>query len=93
MVAKLSTRGLTKSFSKNQTELVALKDLTIDVQDGEFVSIVGASGCGKTTFLRLIDGLTKPTSGSIEIDGRTITSGLPASSLRSSVSAAALLPV
>lgn len=73
MAPKLSTRGLTKSFTKNQNELVALRGLTIDVQNGEFVSIVGASGCGKTTFLRLIDGLTKPTSGTVEIDGRTIT--------------------
>ncbi len=73
MGAKLSTRALSKSFAKNGKELVALRELSIDVQDGEFVSIVGASGCGKTTFLRLIDGLVQPTSGSVAIDGRTVS--------------------
>lgn len=70
---KLSTRGLTKSFNKHGRELTALRDLTIDVRDGEFVSIVGASGCGKTTFLRLIDGLVQPSSGHVEIDGKSVS--------------------
>jgi NitT/TauT family transport system ATP-binding protein len=72
IVPKLSTRSLTKSFVKGERELTALRDLSIEVADGEFVSIVGASGCGKTTFLRLIDGLVPPTSGYIEIDGRKV---------------------
>ena len=49
-----------------------LRDLSIDVHSGEFVSIVGASGCGKTTFLRLVDGLIEPTEGRVSIDGQTV---------------------
>ena len=67
---KLSTSGLSKSFVAGGREMVALQDITVDVADGEFVSIVGASGCGKTTFLRLVDGLIRPTAGEIRIDGR-----------------------
>ncbi len=68
--AKLSTRGLSKTFRKGSGQVEALRDLNIDIQAGEFVSIVGASGCGKTTFLRLIDGLSPPSSGTVAIDGK-----------------------
>jgi NitT/TauT family transport system ATP-binding protein len=71
--AKLATRNLTKNFGKGQTVVEALRDISIDVRDGEFISVVGASGCGKTTFLRLVDGLISPTSGSIIIDGKSVT--------------------
>jgi NitT/TauT family transport system ATP-binding protein len=70
--AKLSTRGLSKSFRKAASATEVLRDLDIDVLAGEFVSIVGASGCGKTTFLRLVDGLIEPTRGTISIDGEPI---------------------
>lgn len=72
MAPKLSTIGLGKSFGPPGREMVALHDLNIDVADGEFVSIVGASGCGKTTFLRLIDGLIRPSTGEIRIDGQRV---------------------
>lgn len=51
-------------FSKNG-ETVALKDISVSIENGEFVSIVGPSGCGKTTILSIIAGLIKPTSGTI----------------------------
>ncbi len=69
---KLSARGLSKSFRKGSITTEVLRDLDIDVQAGEFVSIVGASGCGKTTFLRLLDGLIEPTRGSVTIDGEPV---------------------
>ena len=72
MRAKLSTRGLSKSFRKGDSTIEVLRDLDIDVHPGEFVSIVGASGCGKTTFLRLVDGLIEPTEGRVSIDGQTV---------------------
>jgi len=67
---KLATRELSKVYRKRDAPLEVLRDISIDVADGEFVSIVGASGCGKTTFLRLIDGLITPSSGTVLIDGR-----------------------
>ena len=70
--AKLSTRGLSKSFRKGSTTIEVLRGLDIDIFPGEFVSIVGASGCGKTTFLRLVDGLIAPTEGRISIDGEPV---------------------
>src|ERR1035441_6944357 len=49
--------------------LLALRDISLNVGDGEFIAIVGPSGCGKTTLLRIIAGLIEPTSGSVDIDG------------------------
>ena len=54
-------------------EFVAVENVTLDIQQGEFVSIVGPSGCGKSTLLDLIAGLTKPSSGQILLSGKQIT--------------------
>jgi NitT/TauT family transport system ATP-binding protein len=70
--AKLVTRNLCKSFQKDGATIEVLRDLSIAVKPGEFVSIVGASGCGKTTFLRLVNGLIKPTSGEVSLDGHLV---------------------
>ncbi|HEY8594187.1 MAG TPA: ABC transporter ATP-binding protein, partial [Devosiaceae bacterium] len=51
-----------------------LHGISLDIRSGEFVSLLGASGCGKTTLLRIVAGLESVTSGSIEIDGRDVTS-------------------
>jgi NitT/TauT family transport system ATP-binding protein len=69
---KLSIRGLSKSFRKGETVIEALRNLSVDIQAGEFVAIVGASGCGKTTLLRLIDGLSDPTAGEVLVDGKPL---------------------
>lgn len=55
---------------------VAVRDLSLEIADGELLVLVGPSGCGKTTTLRLIAGLDTPTAGTIRIDGRDVT-GLP----------------
>ena len=49
-----------------------LSDINLEIQDGEFVLICGESGCGKTTLLKMINRLIKPTSGAIYIDGKNI---------------------
>jgi NitT/TauT family transport system ATP-binding protein len=71
---KLSIRGLQKTFVKPTTgeHLDVVRDLDLDVRAGEFFCIVGSSGCGKTTFLRMVDGLVAPTGGEIHVDGRRV---------------------
>ena len=68
----LTTDHLAKSFRRGGATVEALRDINVSVADGEFVSIVGASGCGKSTFLRLVDGLTKPTAGEARIGGQPV---------------------
>jgi NitT/TauT family transport system ATP-binding protein len=71
---KLETRGLSKTFVKaTGGEVEALRDISLQVEPGEFVAIVGASGCGKTTFLRILDGLIDKSSGDIVLDGSEVT--------------------
>lgn len=53
---------------------VAVRDLSIDIADGEFIALVGPSGCGKTTTLRMIAGFLRPTSGRILVDGQVYSS-------------------
>jgi iron(III) transport system ATP-binding protein len=65
-------RGLVKRFG----QFTALKDISLDIYEGEFVCFLGPSGCGKTTLLRCIAGLDPQDEGTIEIGGRDV-SGLP----------------
>jgi ABC-type nitrate/sulfonate/bicarbonate transport system ATPase subunit len=70
---KLETRRIGKEFVNNDGEtLTVLSDVSLQIKPSEFVSIVGASGCGKTTFLRILDGLISPSSGDLLIDGREV---------------------
>ena len=64
----ISLRNLTKSFGNAPV----VKDLSIEIADGEFVVFLGPSGCGKTTTLRMIAGLEQPTTGDIRIDGEPV---------------------
>lgn len=73
MQLKLETRRISKDFINNDAEpLAVLSDISLQIRPSEFVSIVGASGCGKTTFLRILDGLIAPSSGDLLIDGREV---------------------
>jgi sn-glycerol 3-phosphate transport system ATP-binding protein len=70
-VAEVQFRKVTRRFG---ADVMALRDLSIDVNDGEFLILVGPSGCGKSTALRILAGLDKPTSGEVWIGGRQVTS-------------------
>ncbi|WP_431285719.1 ABC transporter ATP-binding protein [Humitalea sp. 24SJ18S-53] len=69
----LSARGVTKRFHIAGAELVALTGIDLDVDDGEFVTILGASGCGKSTLLRLFAGLETADAGTLLHAGQPIT--------------------
>lgn len=69
----LKVKNLTKQFSSGDTLVTAVKDLSFEVPDGCFASVVGRSGSGKSTLLSLLGALDKPTSGTIEVAGRDIT--------------------
>lgn len=60
--------GVTKRYGT----ATAVDDLTLDVQQGEFLSLLGPSGCGKTTTLRMIAGFEYPDAGDIRISGRSV---------------------
>ena len=69
----LRLNGLTKSYDGVQV----LRGVSLDVRPGEFVTLLGPSGCGKTTTLRIIAGLLAPDSGTVELEGKDITSLAP----------------
>jgi NitT/TauT family transport system ATP-binding protein len=72
---KLETRRICKEFADGNTEpLSVLSNISLQIYASEFVSIVGASGCGKTTFLRILDGLIAPSAGEVLIDGQKVSS-------------------
>jgi NitT/TauT family transport system ATP-binding protein len=73
MTGKLEVRQLGKTYRTRDQSVEALRDLSFTIGDGEFIGIVGASGCGKTTLLRMLDGLIAPTSGTILLDGRPVS--------------------
>ena len=60
-------------LSKKYGDLEVVKGVSLTVNEGEFVCLVGKSGCGKTTLLSLLSGLEKPTQGKVNLDGREIT--------------------
>ena len=71
VVAAVRLEGVTKVYGTGRETVAALDSLSLDIDKGDFTCIVGASGCGKTTLLNLIAGLDEPTSGEIEVTGRT----------------------
>lgn len=65
----ISAKDLSLTFDTNDGPVHALKDVTLDVDKGDFVSFIGPSGCGKTTFLRCMADLEHPTGGTITVNG------------------------
>jgi putative ABC transport system ATP-binding protein len=66
-------RNLTKTYAKGEQKITPLKDVTLDVERGDFVSLMGASGSGKSTLLNLIAGIDRPTAGQIVVGGTDTT--------------------
>ena len=65
----ISAQNLSLTFETNDGPVHALKDVSLDIEKGDFVSFIGPSGCGKTTFLRCMADLEQPTGGEITVNG------------------------
>jgi NitT/TauT family transport system ATP-binding protein len=74
-MSSVSVRRVSKDYVQNGRRVVAVSDVTLDIKDGEFVCVVGHSGCGKTTLLNILAGFLEPTSGSIVIGESGVAGG------------------
>lgn len=68
----IKIKNLSKVYGKKDNRVVALDNVNIEVEKGEFVAVIGASGSGKSTLLHQIGGVDRPTGGSVIIDGKDI---------------------
>jgi NitT/TauT family transport system ATP-binding protein len=66
-----------KVFQTAEREVVALKDINLEIPQGQFVCLLGPSGCGKSTLLNAVAGFAPPSSGSITADGKLVTAPGP----------------
>jgi len=73
MSAIIEINNLSKVYHEDGNEVIAVDNVSLQIQQGEFTAIVGPSGSGKTTLLNLLGGIDKPTSGQIIVDGIDIT--------------------
>jgi NitT/TauT family transport system ATP-binding protein len=73
MTAVLRVDGLTKHFAKDDAAVVALRDFSLDIEEGSFVTVLGRSGCGKSTMLNLLAGLAEPTTGTVRYRDQALT--------------------
>jgi len=71
-VPKIMAKDLIKVYRRGKAEVIALRGLDLQVDDGEFIAVRGPSGCGKTTFLNILGGIDRPTAGRIEVNGSNL---------------------
>jgi putative ABC transport system ATP-binding protein/lipoprotein-releasing system ATP-binding protein len=71
-VAHIQLTTLSKNYIVDDTEIVAVNNVTLSIEQGEFLSIVGHSGSGKTTLISMIGGILRPSSGKIMLEGEDI---------------------
>ncbi|WP_029791438.1 ABC transporter ATP-binding protein SaoA [Metaclostridioides mangenotii] len=69
---KLDVKNISKSFINNKKHIEVLDDISLEVDQGEFICLLGPSGCGKTTLLTIIGGFQKPDSGEILVNGNKV---------------------
>ncbi len=70
---KVAVRDLSMTFLGQDKSVHVLRDLSLDVHDGEFVCLLGPSGCGKSTLLNIVGGFLRPSAGEVRIDGELVT--------------------
>jgi len=71
-MAVVEARNLTKIYKRDAEEVVAFRDASLEIHEGEFVALMGPSGSGKSTLLNIIAGIDRPTSGEIKVLGTNI---------------------
>jgi nitrate/nitrite transport system ATP-binding protein len=72
MSSFVEIRDINKEFVQNGTRNIVLKDINLEIQQGDFVSLIGHSGCGKSTLLNIVAGLEKATHGQVRVDGQIV---------------------
>ena len=70
---KIEIRSVTKRYGEGEYGAIALENVSLSVSDNEFVSLLGRSGCGKTTLLNIVGGFVAPTSGTVLVNGKPVT--------------------
>ena len=71
--SKIRAEHIDKVYKTGKKSVAAIEDVSIDIQDNDFVCIVGPSGCGKSTLLRMLAGLDFPSAGNIIVNDRKVT--------------------
>lgn len=69
----VEVKELLKKYGENESEVIAVNNINLKIQKGEFVAIIGSSGSGKSTLLHIIGGLEKQTSGEVMINGKVLS--------------------
>ena len=69
----IQVKAVNKVFKTSDKEVVALRDINLDIPEGQFVCLLGPSGCGKSTLLNAVAGFALPSSGAITVNGTTVT--------------------
>ncbi|MEN9222153.1 MAG: nitrate ABC transporter ATP-binding protein [Thermostichus sp. HHBFW_bins_43] len=73
----LHIEKVSKTYPTPKGDYPVLRDINLTIQEGEFVCLIGHSGCGKTTLLNMVSGFAQPTSGSVQLKGKVITAPGP----------------
>ncbi len=72
-MALVELRNVCKSFRKGDETITPLDNISMDIEAGDFISLMGPSGTGKSTLLNLVSGIDRPDSGTITVDGVDVT--------------------